>query len=246
MSALGLRGCDRAQFAVFADTGDEPAYVYRHLERLQAFGAAHDLPVHIVRGRATLSAASLQSRRVQVPAYTLGSDGDAVPLRRTCTSDYKLRPIARFISRQLGLRLGQRKPADTVTALLGISVEEAHRMRDASRVSPWIRNQYPLVDAGMTRSACHGVLEEHGFHDVGRSACLFCPFHSDRYWRDLRADHPVDFDRAVAFDEAIREHSKDSSRKVYLHRSLVPLRLVDFSTAQQDLFGNECSGSCGV
>lgn len=37
---------------------------------------------------------------------------------------------------------------------------------------------------------------------------------------------------------------------VYLHRSLVPLDMVDLSTeserGQMDLFGNDCTGMCGV
>ena len=39
LSALGKQGVPRADFAVFADTGDEPRHVYEQLEKLEDWGA---------------------------------------------------------------------------------------------------------------------------------------------------------------------------------------------------------------
>lgn len=38
MSALGMYGCPKADVAIFADTGDEPSWVYDQLHRLRQFG----------------------------------------------------------------------------------------------------------------------------------------------------------------------------------------------------------------
>lgn len=47
MSVLGLHGCPQANAAIFADTQDEPAWVYRHLTLLAAWAADRGPPVHI-------------------------------------------------------------------------------------------------------------------------------------------------------------------------------------------------------
>src|SRR5271170_6914244 len=39
MSALGLQGCPKADVAIFADTGDEPAWLYDHLETLKKWSS---------------------------------------------------------------------------------------------------------------------------------------------------------------------------------------------------------------
>ena len=70
----------------------------------------------------------------------------------------------------------------------------------------------------------------------------------------MQQQSPDDFEMACAFDEALRADGlriPGTHGAVYVHRSAVPLRLVDFSTAedygQQNLFARkECAGVCGV
>jgi hypothetical protein len=63
----------------------------------------------------------------------------------------------------------------------------------------------------------------------------------------------VEFARAVEFERKLQETKAESNNfktTPFLHRSLVPLDKVDFSTdferGQGDLFQNECLGMCGV
>lgn len=247
MSALGLRGCPKADFAVFSDTQDEPAYVYEHLARMQAWGEAHGLPVHVTtRGRLS----EVSGGRFLVPIFVEGTDGRASMTWRKCTHEYKLQPIIQFVRRRLGILPGQRVgKGRTATALIGISIDESQRMKPP--LQPWMTNVYPLVDAGMTRSACLALLDEHGIELPSKSACVFCAFHSDSAWVQMRDDHPTEWARAVAFDEQIRDMASAGIQKpAYLHRSLIPLREVAFDSRQQrfDLegFGNDCEGMCGV
>jgi len=229
MSALGLRDCPKASVAIFADTQDEPAWVYEQLAVLEVWGEAHGLPVRrVTRGR--LSA----DRRVQIPAFVAGKDGEAGPLSRSCTRDYKIQPV-RKEARRLMTAAGLRQ----ALCLYGISVDEHTRMS----ISPvqWIQNRYPLVEAGMTRSACARTLTEHGLPVPRKSSCGYCPYHSDAAWREVRDGDPVAWGRAVAFDEQIT-----ADRGAYLHRSLIPLRLVDLGQEEPDLFADECAGYCGI
>ena len=104
----------------------------------------------------------------------------------------------------------------------------------------------------MTRADCLAWMERHGYPKPSRSACWHCPYRSNAEWRALRDEAPGDWAKAVAFDEAIRGGlaGMTRTRKVYLHRSCVPLSEVDFSTAedhgQMGLWSEECEGMCGV
>lgn len=227
LSALGLRGCPKADVAIFADTVDEPDWVYEQLAVLEPWGAAHGLPVvRVSRGQ-------LQAdRRVQIPAFVIGKDGEASPLSRSCTRDYKIQPI-RKRARQLMEARGLRQ----AMCLYGISVADPR----GTSVSPvlWIQNRYPLIEAGMTRSACARTLTEHGLPVPRKSACVYCPYHSDEAWREVRDFDPDGWEKAVAYDERVRAEKGAS-----LHRSMIPLRFVDLGQDEPDLFSEECAGHC--
>ena len=166
-------------------------------------------------------------------------------LRRQCTREYKIEPIERAVRSFLGVK---RVPRGVrVEALIGISWDEVQRMKPSR--TPWVDNRYPLVDARLTRRDCLRIAAEAGLAEPKKSACVFCPFHDDKYWLNLRDNHPEEFARAVAFDVAIRDMSKSGIKgQMFLHRSLKPLQMADFRhDGQVDLdFGQECGGVCGV
>jgi hypothetical protein len=60
--------------------------------------------------------------------------------------------------------------------MLGISVDEYHRMRDSSAAR--IEHVYPLVDARLTRWQCRDIIERAGLAVPSRSSCWFCPYRS--------------------------------------------------------------------
>jgi hypothetical protein len=102
----------------------------------------------------------------------------------------------------------------------------------------------------MTRSDCELWLQRHGYPVPPRSACVYCPYKSNREWRELRDDDPAGWDEAVRVDALIRASVRGAKDPLYVHRSMVPLAQVDLSTAedhgQVDAFANECEGMCGV
>jgi hypothetical protein len=252
MAALGLRGCPKADFAVFADTQDEPQWVYDHMAVMKAWSEARGLEViTVTAGRLSTEtyghAAGTQKRRAALPVFTLGQDGRAALLPRQCTYEYKLAPIEKYLRLQLGYQPRQRIPAGSATALIGLSFDELFRMKPSRK--KWITNQWPLIDAAISRSGCMTILEEQGLPIPRKSACIYCPFHDDAYWLDLQRVEPQSFDEACRFDDAVRSVSKSGLRQpVFLHRSLIPLRDVTFDAGAQkfDGFGNECEGACGV
>lgn len=243
--------------AIFADTGNEPASVYRHLEWLTAELVAGGVKLHTVTA-GNLGADTERAWRGETefvtnsnpPFYTTNAQGKPVVIRRKCTLDYKVDPILRKTKELIGLPNRGRLPREhLVTMVMGISWDEWQRMREPRW--PFIVHEYPLVDRRIDRAGCLRWMREHGYPEPPRSACVFCPFHRDAEWRRLRDSEPDEWAEAVRFDAAIRDGTGQGlPRPLFLHRSLRPLAEVDLSTpedhGQANLFDNECEGMCGV
>lgn len=253
---------DKLDCAIFADTGDEPADVYAHLERLKGWLSYQ---VHVVRAweQGTRIKARMSDEIIAAtngtggshcrpPLFTLASDGSKGMVKRQCTQDYKIAPIERKVRELLGLKPRARWPTTPVVEQwIGISTDEASRMKPSRR--PAITTVWPLIDKGMSRRDCLAWLTKHGFPQPPKSACIFCPFHSDKEWRRIKDTDPAGWARAVEVDEAIRtglSRNKGLDGALFLHAKRIPLRLVDMSTAEErgqiNLFENECAGVCGV
>ena len=222
--------------AIFADTGAEPRGVYEWLDWLEK---QLPFPVYRVNG-GSLRDESLTLRQSKdgqgsyvrnvVPAYTLSPEGKKGMLLRKCTADFKLAPLARKW-RQLMREANERK----ITSWIGISLDEAQRMKP-SRVQ-YAKNRWPLIEEGMTRLHCLQWMERRGYPTPPKSACSFCPYHSDEQWRQLKANDPDAFADAVDFErrwnEVVLTDKRPSQTKgvIRLHRSCLPLDQVDFRNA---------------
>lgn len=169
-------------------------------------------------------------------------------LMRTCTEDYKIVPIQRKIRELMGIARWHKSRKERALALIGISTDEVIRMKPAK--VPYAANCYPLIDAGMSRDDCITFIREVGLPVPHKSSCLFCPYHSDAYWEFLRVDQPEEFQKAVEFDEYIRNRLPGVRGEVYLHGSLKPLKMLPFVRADggapsdKSRAGEECTGHC--
>lgn len=249
-STLYLMACNMEfnpspDVAIFADTQWEPAAVYRHLEWLEAM--RFQIPIHrVTAGNLREDTLSHDGRHASMPLHILNQRGEGGMLHRQCTREYKIEPIQRKIREMLGLRPRQRVRG-YIESWQGISVEEAHRMRDNRE--PWIRNRYPLVERNMSRVGCVWWLKQHSYPIPSKSACIGCPYHDNSYWQEMKINRPEEWRDAILFDELVRAQRRKRESEAYLHRSLVPLRLVNLETktsAQLDLWAAECEGMCGV
>jgi hypothetical protein len=254
--------------AIFADTGEEPVAVYEHLQWLGSLGGP---PIIVARNRSESLGQDLIAGRnttggnfAAIPAFTTLHDGsDVGRTRRQCSKEYKTEPIERAIRRVVcGLQPRRRIPKGVmVHQYFGISLDEAGRATRIyerfhvcePRQSPF-QPHFPLIEKQMTRANCLEWLEAYGVpHTVPRSACVFCPFHSDAEWLAIK-QHPRDWTRAVEIDNALRSGAiaaRDMRQTMYLHRTCLPLTQIDFhprvnSKELQLGFGVECEGVCGV
>jgi len=162
---------------------------------------------------------------------------------RTCTADFKIKPLLKEARKQGGIKRGQKTIG--VVQWIGISLDEITRMKPSRE--PWCESRWPLVDARMNRHDCLRWMENNGFPKPPRSACVYCPFHSNAEWSRLKRDEPVAFERAVAKSKGL---TSNFHSKIFLHKSCKPLDEVDFSTEEErgqiNMFENDCSGMCGV
>lgn len=245
---------EKPDCAIFADTGWEPRKVYEHLNWL-----THQLPfpVYTVQQgniRQDIADAADHKRRLaQPPVFLRHEDGKKGQIRRACTYEYKVRPIQRLTRELLGMRPRQRFDGRIAEKWFGISMDEVHRVRDSE--VPFITNRYPLIELEMSRIDCIRWLVDHGFAVPAKSACIGCPYHSDRYWRHLRNFSPEEWADAVAVDKLIRHGIPGVRLPGYLHASLVPLDEVDLRSRaekgqimlwDEDDLSGECTGHCGV
>jgi hypothetical protein len=247
--------------AIFADVKGEPKKVYEWLEYLKTKITSY--PIHIVSWRDLkqdiLDAAKGEYKAFTAPFYTKNLEtGKKGMLRRQCTADYKIKPVVQKIRQLLGLAKGEKRKAGTeVELLMGISKDEIVRMK--TNPIKYITNVYPLVDKDMSRKDCIEWMEDNFYPKPPRSACTFCPYHSNEEWLRIKKETPdewkevVEMDKAIRSQERFKEKNKGSGTltdEIFLHRSCKPLDEIDFEKKdpQGDLFfgmANECEGMCG-
>lgn len=240
--------------AIFADTQWEPRNVYDWLDWLEAEiqRCPHPFVIHrVTEGSLRQNVIEKQNttgqRFASVPWHITMPNGDRAMGRRQCTAEYKIKPLRRKQRELLGLVPRQRARGVLCETLIGISTDEALRMKP-SRDS-WANNIWPLVEKGMNRWDCLQWMTRKGYPLPPKSSCIGCPFHSNTEWRAIKADSESWAD-ALLLDTIIREPARGMRGQQFMHRSCVPLAEVDLSTAadhgQADLFNNECEGMCGV
>lgn len=227
---------ERADLAIFADTGDEPKYVMDNLEHLKT----GIIPIEVVSVgniyQDIINSVNDKLRPAKIPLFVISKDGKRGMLKRQCTVDYKIIPIRRCIRRHTG--------GKSCELWIGITVDEIHRMRESG--VKYIKNRYPLIDIRMRRNDCVNWLIKNGYPIPKKSSCRICPYHSDKYWMNMKEKYPEDFEEVCKLDDSIRNFDLIKN-ECFLHRSCKPLREIDFykQKEQLELF-EECEGYCGV
>lgn len=237
--------------AIFADTKAEPQNVYTWLDWLET-----RLPFPVFRvSKGDLAKVATHVRtskagnnytKSAIPAFIVDGHGKQGLLMRQCTSDFKIEVIQREIR-----RLRPNKQTQVIQ-WIGISQDEWLRAKP-SRLS-YVTNTFPLLERKMDRKACLEWMKARSFPIPPRSACVFCPYHSDKEWLRLKTEDPESFERAVKFEGEYQQSMARVSQfrgTPWLHRSHRPLAEVDFSEKENpqyqfDTFLSECQGMCGL
>ena len=236
---LALQGkVPRPDFAVFADTQSEPKEVYNWLNKMIAHS---DIPIIIGTNGDLMNDEKRHAKGfTTVPLFTVGKGMG----RRQCTGTFKIECVSKTILKELGYK-PRAKIKHKVDVQIGISTDEAQRMKPSH--FKYMTNVWPLIDLGLSRKDCIKIVEASGLGTPPRSACVMCPYKRNDEWLHLKTTAPKEFERAAKWDEKMRHLG---GKEQYVHRSLTPLRSVDFAEKRNDeqtlLFGDECEGMCGT
>jgi len=168
---------------IFADTGAELPETYEYIDRyIKPFIEENGLKFTVVRGN--------EKGITNLEDYCLYYRIMPSVRVRWCTSKYKLKPIFKYL---------ESKKERPITAILGISYEERHRVIKSPY--DWHIPEYPLVSMKMTRDDCKKVIVRKGYAIPPRSGCYFCPFQTIDEWKDLYIRHPKLYERAIKLEE---------------------------------------------
>lgn len=256
LDADGDTDFPRFTAAIFADVGDEPSDIYQHLEWLKTVENGAPL---LIRKKGCLGDDLLNKdleRVSSIPAFTYNEAAESVGMvGRQCTQDYKIKVVEKTIRQELlGLKPRQRVPKQVkVWQYIGFSTDEAGRAaRARSRFNQrgWQDVRFPLIEDRMSRRDCMNYLEKRVPHVVPRSACVYCPYKSNREWLTLKQRGGQDWQRAVDIDKGLRTEGTPLEKRLnhpaYLHRSCKPLDECKFDEDQMHLFDLDCEGGCGL
>lgn len=251
---------------LFADTGEEPSWVYQQVEYLKGRLESIGIPLHIVRkpnSEGLIKDLSSASRFASMPLFTYTPQtGSVAILKRQCTYEYKVNPCNDFTLDWLlengyakRNKAGARRVDYSIKTdnIFGISVDESFRTQtEAYHGVGWKAALYPLIEKNMGRSDCIQYLKDKGLRIPRKSSCIVCPYHNDEYWLDLKLNAPEEFEIACQFDDWLRSPDCKVGQyagindELYLHRSCKPLREIDFAarieaskTGQMDMFAAE-------
>ena len=190
----------RPDAIVFADPGNEQDATYSYLEKYTApYALNHGLEIKVLgpEWRTGHYAADLETycrQHRMVPGTCV----------RWCTDRYKVKPILRYLKQVMGAT----KDAP-VESWIGISTDESRRLKTSRPGLQTLR--YPLVELGLSRADCEGIIVAAQLPVPPKSGCWFCPFQPQAKWQQMKRVDPEKFERALFMEKNAR--GKDGSSK---------------------------------
>ena len=114
-----------------------------------------------------------------------------------CTSELKKK-----------LRLKFQQPDDI--QCFGYTAEEVARSKRFDQAFPDVATRYPLIEAGLTKAQCIGLLMREGIkipamYELGyhNNNCIGCVKGGAGYWNKIRVDFPDAFERMAGLERKI-------------------------------------------
>lgn len=255
-------------YAIFADTGEEPKWVYETVTELAKFPGGAPILTRALKSSdgqiVSLSENLLTGnarRFATIPAFVkhlalFGRKGKNIQgmSKRQCTKEFKVSVVEQTIRHELlGLEHGQAYRGPRLTQVFGLDFSEGTRIfRVKGRLAntPLSVGDFPLWDLQWRRSDCITYLADVWGREVLPSACTFCPLVNNDFRRLVRDRDPEGHAKACAVDAALREPGAAAAKmldgELYIHQKMVPLSEVNLDEPDGLLsFAQDCEGFCG-
>jgi hypothetical protein len=191
-------------FANVGDKAEDPRTIAYVREVLKPYAAEHGIEwVDVQRRRRDGTPVDLFDdlrrpvRAINIPVRM----ANGAPGRRNCTTEFKIKPIAKWIKRHApGCTLGK-----------GISTDEPHRATP-TRESDGYASAYPLIELGISRADCLRLVADAGLPQPPKSSCWFCPYKTTDQWVAMRKDRPELFMGAALLERYLNEKRQQLGR----------------------------------
>ena len=244
MSSMGE--LPRFDYSIFADPGAEDSRTYEYLDWLNGWIASNN-GIKLIHDKSMNLHDDIvnkwgNERIACLPLFS--KNGGMMP--RQCTNDYKINVVNRQI---------RKITKDKVQLFIGISLDEMQRVFKPNR--KYLEYHYPFCNLivnynrfeignyeKMTRGQIIKWFIKNKFKIPVKSSCVFCPFHNNNTWRELKKNNPKDWDLACKIDERVRS-KPGMQNEFYLHRSCQPLSKAYLQEDQTEL-NFDCYGFCDV
>ena len=234
--------------SIFCDLGFEPPWVKKQVEFLA--NAGHSCGVPLVILDSPLYNDFMENfgerRTISIPWWTIKEDGHKSKMPRNCTIDYKVELISKYVRWELlGYKKGQRLREEDKKAHemhMGFSAEESRRCKESP--NPMFVNKFPLVEMGLTRADNFAYIKDVWGLETKASACSFCPFHKNYFFKFLRENEPEQYAQVVGVDELLRDKNPKPPMDSDLFISRSRKRLMDLT--DEDCNDAECFEYCGM
>ena len=236
-TALALMSCENKKrgtvypqipvydLIVFCDMGWEPDWVYDQVEFIKRACDDCGIPFKILE--TDLYGDYIEKfgvkRVASIPFWSVDENGKKGKMRRQCTIDKKILAIQKYVRYEiLGYKFRQKCKAEDKgrhEMHIGFSKEEEHRVFES--MNPMFVTKFPLVDMGLTRADNYKyILEEWGL-ETKASACSYCPFHRNYFFKHIKENCPECYKAVVDLDNVLEERQPGSPirSKLYISRS---------------------------
>lgn len=210
---------------VFCDLGEEPPWVYKQVEFIRRSCESCGIPFKVLE--TNLYGEYIEnfgeSRVASIPFWSVDENGKKGKMRRQCTIDKKIVAIQKYVRYEiLGYKFREkcRKQDKGAHEMhIGFSAEESQRAFES--INPMFVTKFPLIEMGLTRADNYKYCLEVWGLETKASACGYCPFHRNYFFKYLKDNCPDCYNAVTRLDEVLEKKQPGSPirSKVYISRS---------------------------
>lgn len=176
---------------IFADTGFEHRELYARIDEVEdRLKEIHGPEFTIVR---------IRREKYTLPEEILRRKFYPSPRMRFCTRMFKIEPMDKYL-KELG----------DCELMIGLNADEAEKRTGNHGLLPNVHYGYPLVDLGITREDCIGVLKAHDLEPrfpiyMARGGCVGCFYKSKAEWKAMVHLAPDEIEELIQIEKAIQD-----------------------------------------
>lgn len=235
---------DKPDFAVFSDTQAEPNSVYTYFDYFKKkMKKEYCFDIHKVSQGNILKDIEGDKRMATLPYFVKKNNNKKGMMLRQCTSEYKIKPFHKFLKNHFNIPRKTKNSKPFIEIWFAISTDEVSRIKESDK---WYAiHRYPLIEKNIHRKKSIDYVVNNGYKKPPRSACVVCPYRSDKEWMNLTQE---ELNIAIDFEKKVNKKI-NINNKLFLHSSLNDLDKVDFDKNKNQLefgFVNECEGYCSI